>query len=244
MSYAHEDEQRIRPLVNALEQRGLEVFWNRKITPGQNWHDVITQELANAQCVIVVWSEQSVTRSFVIEEATEGKERGVLVPVLLDSGVQLPLGFRNIQVAEITQMREGSTAAELGGVLQVVDSVIRSSSAKAVFSEPRKPSRVRRVEIGEVAFPKEHPEAHQFYDAESFRPREIFVPVKFDPPFVGQPKIVVSLRKIDLGDARSNIHRISVSAQDVDPSGFDLYFQTWAESQIYDAVACWTAIGE
>ncbi len=70
------------------------------------------------------------------------------------------------------------------------------------------------------------------------------MPVKFDFPFTGQPKVTVSLQKIDLGDLRANIHRIAVRAENVRLSGFDLYFETWLDSQIYDAIASWTAVGQ
>jgi formylglycine-generating enzyme len=133
VSYAHEDQQRIRPLVTALEQMGLSVFWDRNVRPGENWYERIEQALASAQCVIVAWSKRSVTASFVREEAEDGKQRGILVPALLDSLdslVRLPLGFREIQAADLTDLREGSPSAKLVDLLKDVDAVIRSSSAR------------------------------------------------------------------------------------------------------------------
>jgi hypothetical protein len=100
------------------------------------------------------------------------------------------------------------------------------------------------VRIGEVHFPRENPEARAFYDVIHKGRREISVPVTFDLPFTRQPRVVVSLGKIDLGDVRANIHRISVRAGNVRLNGFDLYFETWEDSQIYDAVASWITVAE
>jgi hypothetical protein len=100
------------------------------------------------------------------------------------------------------------------------------------------------VRIGGVHFPRENPEAREFYDVIHKGRREISVPVTFDLPFTRQPRVAVSLRKIDLGDVQANIYRISVRAENVRLSGFDLYFETWEDSQIYDAVASWIAVAE
>jgi hypothetical protein len=75
-------------------------------------------------------------------------------------------------------------------------------------------------------------------------PREISVPVAFDVPFRRPPTVEVSLSEIDLGDLKANIHRISVRAENVGAGGFDPYFATWLESQIYRAVASWIAVGD
>jgi hypothetical protein len=101
-----------------------------------------------------------------------------------------------------------------------------------------------RVQTGEVRFPRADPRAREFYDGKHKGRREIYVPVSFDSPFSKQPKVTVSLQKIDTGDVRANINRISVRAADVGFNGFNLYFETWEDSQIYDAVATWIAIGE
>lgn len=101
ISYVHEDEARIQPLIRALENEGWSVFWDRRIPAGQTWRSYIGKALSDASCVIVAWSFRSIASSWVSEEADEGKQRGILVPVLLDS-VEPPIGFRSIQAADLT----------------------------------------------------------------------------------------------------------------------------------------------
>ena len=101
LSYAKEDASRIRPLIRALEGAGLTVFWDQNIPPGATWRSVIGEQLESARCVVVVWTENSVLREWVVEEAEMGKSLGRLLPVRLDNAVQLPLGFGQVQTASL-----------------------------------------------------------------------------------------------------------------------------------------------
>jgi TIR domain len=92
ISYARDDRSRVRPIVEKLETTGLKVWWDPHLEGGSTFRDVILDQLKRAKAVCVFWSETSVKRRFVRDEANRAAERGVLVPVLLDS-VELPLGF-------------------------------------------------------------------------------------------------------------------------------------------------------
>src|SRR5215510_11600782 len=100
ISYSSEDEDRIRPLVNALEKTGWSVFWARNIPAGKTWRQVIGSEILGCRSLVVVWTKSSVTSEWVLEEAEIGKSKRNLVPVLLDE-VEPPFGFGNIQAANL-----------------------------------------------------------------------------------------------------------------------------------------------
>jgi hypothetical protein len=102
VSYAREDQARVALIVAALEARGWSVFWDRRIPAGQTWRSYIGRALDEARCVVVTWSEHSIRSEWVIEEADEGRGRGILVPVLLDP-VRPPRGFRSIQAADLSR---------------------------------------------------------------------------------------------------------------------------------------------
>ena len=59
---------------------------------------MIDKGLTEARCVVVAWSENSIMSSWVQEEADEGRERGILIPLLIDP-VKPPMGFRSVQAA-------------------------------------------------------------------------------------------------------------------------------------------------
>lgn len=101
------------------------------------------------------------------------------------------------------------------------------------------------LQTGAVNIPANHPSKSEFFDGKYDGRRTILVPVTFNPPFKRKPDIVVSLQKIDLGDfERPMINRLLVSAQNPGLNGFDLCFETWADSKVYDAAASWIAVGE
>lgn len=100
ISYAREDSDTAGKLSHALEQEGFSVWWDREISPGKTFHQVIKEQLDHSQCVIVLWSRASVVSDWVLDEASEGHSQRKLVPVLMDD-VQIPMGFRRIQAADL-----------------------------------------------------------------------------------------------------------------------------------------------
>jgi formylglycine-generating enzyme required for sulfatase activity len=104
ISYASEDRPRARTIAQALETEGWSVWWDRNIPAGKRFAQVIQEEIGKARCVVVLWSGISVTKDWVIEEASEGKKRQILVPVLVER-VDLPWGFRLVQAADLSDWR-------------------------------------------------------------------------------------------------------------------------------------------
>ena len=102
VSYKAEDRARVKPLVEALAAEGLTVWWDAQIAGGEAWRARIAQELEQAACVIVVWSEGSVGAAghFVQDEASLAQRRGVLLPVAVDA-VAPPLGFGQHQALSL-----------------------------------------------------------------------------------------------------------------------------------------------
>ena len=98
VSYKAEDRARVRPLIDALEADGVSVWWDAHLGGGDEWRDTIQQNLADARCVIVVWSKRSVGPhgSFVRDEATRALRRHVYLPVRIEK-VDPPLGFGETQ---------------------------------------------------------------------------------------------------------------------------------------------------
>ena len=101
LSYAHDDIGTVEKLAKSMEAQGWRVFWDRTILPGDRWHAVIEHALESAKCVVVVWSPNSIKSEWVREEAAYGKERSVLIPVLMGAPSP-PLGFKTIQAANLS----------------------------------------------------------------------------------------------------------------------------------------------
>ncbi|ACF45262.1 TIR protein [Prosthecochloris aestuarii DSM 271] len=127
ISYAREDLKRIKLLVEALTKQGWSVFWDRRIRAGQKFSSVIENELQNAQCAIVAWSEHSVNSDWVHDEATEAKERNILVPVLLDV-IKPPMGFRRIHAADLTVFGTGKRDSVLEQLFEDIREIVGEPS--------------------------------------------------------------------------------------------------------------------
>lgn len=112
ISYASEDRNRVRPLADALQQRGFKVWWDRSLAAGQDYTAIIERELKNAKAVIVVWTQSSATSTFVRDEAGRARDDGRLVPVMLDR-VDLPLGFGAFQAEDFTRWNGGANAPQM-----------------------------------------------------------------------------------------------------------------------------------
>lgn len=98
ISYNHEDKAKAKCLVEVLEQQGLSVWWDRHILPGNTFRKDIEEELNAANCVVVLWSNNSVESKWVHIEAVEGYKRGILISVLIED-VKVPHAFERLQAA-------------------------------------------------------------------------------------------------------------------------------------------------
>ena len=123
LSYSSRDAERIEKIVKALEQSGVSVWWDRDIPPGKTWDAVLGKALAEAKCVIVLWTENSVRSDWVKDEAARGKQRKILVPALLDD-VEIPLGFGRIEAADLRSWDGNSTDPEFINFLAAIRSFI------------------------------------------------------------------------------------------------------------------------
>lgn len=157
VSYAREDAARVAPLAAGLEEHGWKVFWDRKIASGKSWHEVLEGALTRADRVVVVWSQHSIKSSFVRDEAGRAQAREILVPVLFDD-VPLPLGFGQIQTANLVDWSGDANAEAFRGLLAdlgspLVSSARQLSSAPPISAtdRPPQPARRRSLLLGSAA---------------------------------------------------------------------------------------------
>src|SRR5262245_56170313 len=119
----------IVPIVQALEKNGVSVFWDRHISAGQKWDDLLVGSLASASCIVVAWSHNSICSEWVKRESSEGLKRRILVPLLLDY-IHPPDEFATIQAADLTSWRPGRISEEFDHFLLDVRSIIGGGSQK------------------------------------------------------------------------------------------------------------------
>jgi hypothetical protein len=134
VSYARVDRERVRPLVRFLSTR-FSVWWDEEIEPGTSWRYTIQQQLYEAACVVVVWTSASVFSEFVWTEAQPGKDRGVLVPVLLDAGAVIPVGFSALQYVDLTRW-EGADDSVVRPLMSRVQRLVKRGLGPGYARQP------------------------------------------------------------------------------------------------------------
>jgi formylglycine-generating enzyme required for sulfatase activity len=160
ISYTKKDRSRVEPLAKVLEDHGWTVWWDPIIPTGKDFDDVIDEEISKARCVIVIWTKKSVKSKYVKGEAREALERGILVPIQIESGIKPPYDFRSIQTLSLIDW-DGSD--NFPGFQKLIADVISS------LGEP--PTKVK--------LPEPKPDAISILEPKSPEPRKTSNVLKF-----------------------------------------------------------------
>src|SRR5439155_8924540 len=122
LSYKREDAARVRKLVAALREAGLDVWWDEDIPPSAPWEATIEQALADAKAVIVCWSPASVASENVRSEARVAREDGRLIQVFVKPCTP-PLFFGERQGVDLSKWRGNADDPRIGTLAEFVRKV-------------------------------------------------------------------------------------------------------------------------
>jgi formylglycine-generating enzyme required for sulfatase activity len=103
---------------------------------------------------IVLWSKTSVSSDWVKTEASEGKQRGILIPVLIDD-VKIPLAFRLLQAADLKDWVGKLPHLGFDNLLKAVEGILGRPPA---VQPGQKTNEVRDIEPEKVHISIEEPE--------------------------------------------------------------------------------------
>jgi tetratricopeptide (TPR) repeat protein len=146
ISYASEDRNRVRPLAEALQERGFNVWWDRSLAAGQDYTAIIEKELKDAKAVIVLWTQSSANSTFVRDEAGRARDEGRLVPIMLDN-VQIPLGFGAFQAEDFTRWNGGANAPQMQLLVEVLSAKLSGREVNTNEIERRRRKLGTRIRI-------------------------------------------------------------------------------------------------
>lgn len=114
-------------IAAGLENAGYTVWWAGKLVGGANFQKEIRNQLWAAQCVVVVWSQAALDSDWVLAEATDGHDRGVLVPVMTEV-VRLPPPFNLTQTTDLSAWKGEATDPTWGNLLTAIGRLATPSS--------------------------------------------------------------------------------------------------------------------
>jgi len=139
LSYAKQDRDVARRLSRLLVKAGWTVWWDRRIPAGRTWRRMLESALRDMRCMVVLWSSHSIESDWVKEEAEEARVRRKLLPVLIET-VNPPVGFRNIQAADLTDWDGAGESLAVRQLIADIELLIGKPARPGAFeSQPRIP---------------------------------------------------------------------------------------------------------
>ncbi len=123
ISYASSDIDKAKILADVLARQGWSVWWDREIPAGKTFASVIEKELDISKCVVVLWSKASIASHWVQTEASEGLNREIIVPALIEE-VKIPLEFRRIQAIKLVDWQGQQEYPELNKLIRDVEKIL------------------------------------------------------------------------------------------------------------------------
>lgn len=146
ISYSSKDRSQVKSLAAILEKANFKVWWDKDIPPGARFDRAISKALDQSECILVLWSKNSVESDWVLEEAYEGMERDILLPLMI-ANTRPPFGYRRIQAIKLNSLATSST-----GVKQLLKALEKYQPEKpkpgkktAPKKRPAKSKRKRRL---------------------------------------------------------------------------------------------------
>ncbi|MGH8520763.1 MAG: toll/interleukin-1 receptor domain-containing protein, partial [Gammaproteobacteria bacterium] len=98
--YSKTDRAIATQLGQRLRDEGWSVFIDRHIDAGHRWSEEIESQLAAARAVLTLWSSSSLRSRFVLDEAHDAADRGIIFPARIEE-VTVPYGFRQFQTPDL-----------------------------------------------------------------------------------------------------------------------------------------------
>ena len=127
ISYTEENQQQAKLLSKALEQQGFSVWWNKDTPEGQLFNNHADEALQEARCVIVIWSQFSVSDRWINSVARESSDRGNLLPALFED-VFVPVEFREIETANLIGWKGETSDTFFQDMVKEINKLIQRSN--------------------------------------------------------------------------------------------------------------------
>jgi hypothetical protein len=151
ISYARTERERAEQIKSAVEGLGLTIFFDvESLEGGDVFPDVLDREVKSAGCVLGIWSPHALSRPWIKTECLIGKDRCVLIPVLVEpvNPLDMPAVFYSVQTIDLTDFAGDLTHP---GWIKLVKALARTLRRPELIAA----SKPKPVQGGELASPVE-----------------------------------------------------------------------------------------
>jgi len=136
VSYKREDAARVKKLVAALREVGLDAWWDEDIAPSAPWEATIEKALRESKAVIVCWSPDAVASENVRSEARVAREDGRLIQVFMKP-CSPPLFFGERQGVDLSSWRGKADDPKIAKIVESVRAVAAGKKPHAAAAPVR-----------------------------------------------------------------------------------------------------------
>lgn len=137
ISYRKADRAKAEALAKALKVENLDVWWDVALETGETFDQKIQGVLEQCKAVIVLWSKESVKSEWVRAESSIGRERGILVPVMIQH-VNIPVPFNLLHTADLTGWHGDRAHPGYRDVVREVKELAGKTSVKPLKPPPNR----------------------------------------------------------------------------------------------------------
>ena len=138
LSYSSKDRAAAQRVQQALEARGIDVFWDQEMPPGQDWDTWIRGKLTACKLAVVLWSRTSVASDNVRHEALVARKAKKLLPAMIDpiAAEDLPMDLYMVQTVNLIDWRDANSK----GLARLADEITAQIGRPAASPPVTKPT--------------------------------------------------------------------------------------------------------
>lgn len=92
-SYSHSDREIVERIIIGLKQNMCRIWYDEGLSPGESWNDDLAEHLKNAEIVVIMLTQNSISSRYVKAEINYAISKDIkILPVFLEQ-IELPSGL-------------------------------------------------------------------------------------------------------------------------------------------------------
>jgi TIR domain len=152
IAYQRNDRPKARAIATTLEGYGFSVWWDVDLLPGQQYSSVIAEIIRTSRAAIVIWSPNSVSSNWVLDEAARARDENKLIPLSLGDVVP-PMGFGSIHTHSLTEWDGSHCSTVIIPILESIEQFVGRRRGKCFTVKQQETTENSHKVLGlEVAF--------------------------------------------------------------------------------------------
>jgi serine/threonine protein kinase len=124
LSYSRESKDFVSKLALSLEARGVDVWYDHNLLPGDDYSKVIEEHIITSPAVLVVWSGSACKSKWVYAEATRANDYDKLLQAVCEQ-CELPLPFNSINYVDLTSWTGNPESQEISKIISAIQTQIQ-----------------------------------------------------------------------------------------------------------------------